>query len=54
MKLPEPLDTVGRAPRKAMPHDIRNALSFLREGISLKISITDLAEHCGVPERTLK
>ena len=53
MKLLGPLDTLGLPRGKPIPHDIRQAISYLREGIGRKISMADLARHCGVAERTL-
>lgn len=53
MKLLGPLDTLGLARSKPIPHDVRKAISYLRQGIGRKISMADLARRCGVAERTL-
>jgi adenylate cyclase len=53
MKLSGLLDTTRLARSKPIPHDIRKAISFLREGIGRKVSVAALAKHCGVAERTL-
>ena len=39
---------------RPIPHDLKKAIEFIRQGGNRKISMADLAAHCGVPERTLR
>lgn len=53
MNVWDSLNRVGPARSRPIPRDVRRAISYLRENIGRTISIADLAEHCGVAERTL-
>jgi TolB-like protein/AraC-like DNA-binding protein/predicted Zn-dependent protease len=39
---------------RAIPHDLKKAVDYVRDHPSGKMSIADLVAHCGVPERTLR
>jgi len=39
---------------RPIPHDLRQAVEFIRKGGSRRISMADLLAHCGVAERTLR
>src|ERR1700685_2349119 len=37
-----------------IPHDLKKAIEYIRAHLSGRMSVADLAAHCGVPERTLR
>lgn len=47
------LDPEGRAHGRPLPHDVKRAVQYMRDGVGRRISMADLVAHCGVGERTL-
>jgi adenylate cyclase len=47
------LDPEGPAHGRPLPHDLKRAVQYMRDGVGRKISMADLVGHCGVGERTL-
>jgi TolB-like protein len=55
MRSLDQLDFGGSAgSSRPVPHDLRKAVEFIRSGLGRRISVTDLAAHCGMAERTLR
>jgi AraC-like DNA-binding protein len=52
MKLPKQSNP-DRLSRRAVPHDVKKAIEFMRKAGCRPLSMADLAQHCGVAERTL-
>jgi len=48
------LSSDGRTQSRAIPHDVKEAVQFLREGVGRKVTMAELVAHCGVAERTLQ
>ena len=48
------LSSERRTHSRPIPHDVKEAVQFLREGVGRKVTMADLAAHCGVAERTLQ
>jgi TolB-like protein/AraC-like DNA-binding protein len=48
------LSSEGRTQSRAIPHDVKKAVQFVREGVGRKVTMADLVAHCGVAERTLQ
>lgn len=42
------------ASHRPIPHDLKEAIDYIRAHLSGKMSVADLAAHCAVPERTLR
>jgi AraC-like DNA-binding protein/tetratricopeptide (TPR) repeat protein len=53
MTVPSDLLSELSVKRDALPHDVRRAVDYMRQSICRPITIHDVAEHCGVAERTL-
>jgi adenylate cyclase len=53
MSVPPDLLSELRERRGAVPHDVRRAVSLLRQSICRPVTMRELAAHCGVAERTL-
>src|SRR5262249_48384069 len=48
------LDRGEEVRSQPLPHDLKKAIDFIRRDVGRRISVPDLAAHCGVPERTLR
>jgi AraC-like DNA-binding protein len=44
----------GSTPRVAVPRDVGRALAYMRRALAHPLSVAELAQFCGVPERTLQ
>ena len=49
----EHLALTGSPPSFAVPRDVRLAVAYMRRALTQRIAATELAQLCGVPERTL-
>jgi TolB-like protein/AraC-like DNA-binding protein len=53
MKSPVQLQIDRLTPFEPTPNDVKTAIEFMRQAICRHLSMADLAQHCGVAERTL-
>ena len=54
MNQPNVFDCGGARPGSPIPHALRKAVDYIRRDVGRRMSVADLATHCGLPERTLR
>src|ERR1700722_594314 len=54
MGQPAVFDCGGARRGSPIPHALRKAVEYIRRDVSRRMSVADLAAHCGLPERTLR
>ena len=53
MTVPMHAESDRLASRPPIPHDVKKAVAFMRKAVCSPLSMAELVQHCGVPERSL-